>query len=83
MITHAITCSPSRIDVLSDVLLSHQESKYSTDQEISESIINIWLPIFRSRQNLSLALNALKISYAGEATSDLCARYLAVLEVLP
>ena len=83
MNTDATQHTPSRIDVLSDVLLAAQGGNCSTDQEIAEAIASIWLPIFRSRQNLEMALDALKISYAGDVTADLCARYLAVMEVMP
>ena len=83
MNTDATQHPPSRIEVLSDVLLATQDSSCSTDQEIAEAIASIWLPIFRSRQNLQLALDALRLSYAGDVTADLCARYLAVMEVMP
>ena len=46
--------------------------------EAEEEMSSIWLPIFRSRQNLSLALDALRVTYHGEPMGDLCAYYLQV-----
>ena len=67
---------PSAIEVLSDVLLlAHDDS----EQEISESIASIWMSVFRTKQNLAMALDALKISHESDTTADLCERYLDVM----
>ena len=63
----------SSIEVLSDVLLLAHEDN---EQEIAEAIASIWLPIFRSKQNLAMALESLKIGNDREAIADLCDRYL-------
>jgi hypothetical protein len=77
MNTHATQHPPSAIEVLSDVLLlAHND----TDQDIAEAIASIWLPIFRSYQNLAMALDALKISNESENTAALCDRYLDVMK---
>ncbi len=49
-----------------------------TAAEAEEELSSIWLPIFRSRQNLSLALDALRITYQDEPMGDLCDYYLLV-----
>ena len=49
--------------------------------EIEAEIVSIWLPIFRSRHNLALALEALRTTYPGEPMADLCAYYLQAVEV--
>lgn len=73
MNTHATQHPPSAIELLSDVL-SHAHD--DNDQEISEAIASIWLPVFRSEQNLAMALDAIKISHDSDNTADLCDRYL-------
>lgn len=67
---------PSAIEVLSDLLLLAYDD---SEQEIAEAIASIWLPIFKSEQNLAMALDALKISHESDITSDLCERYLDVM----
>jgi hypothetical protein len=57
------------------LLLAHDDN----EQEIAESIASIWLPIFRSKQNLAMALDALRISHESDITIDLCDRYLDVI----
>ncbi len=67
---------PSAIEVLSDVLLlAHDDN----EQEIAESIASIWLPVFRTKQNLAMALDALKISQDSANARDICERYLDVI----
>jgi hypothetical protein len=73
MNTQATQHPPSAIEVLSDVLLlAHDDS----EQDIAEAIAGIWLPVFRKKQNLAMALDALKISNDSNTTADLCDRYL-------
>jgi hypothetical protein len=73
MNTQATQHPPSAIQVLSDVLLLAHDD---TEQEIAEAMINIWLPIFRSKQNFAMALDALKISHDSINARDMCDRYL-------
>jgi hypothetical protein len=73
MNTKATQHPPSAIEVLSDVL-SHAHD--DTEQEIAEAITNIWLSVFRTEQNLAMALDAVKISHDSDSTADLCDRYL-------
>lgn len=70
---------PSAIEVMTDVLLLANDD---TVHEIAEAITNIWLPIFRSEQNLAMALEALKISHESDTTADLCDRYLNAMKGL-
>jgi hypothetical protein len=49
-------------------------------EEIAEEIASIWLPVFKSKANLTLALDALRLSYQNQIESDFCAFYLCVLE---
>lgn len=72
MNTQATQHPPSAIEVLSDVLLlAHEDS----EEEIAEAIASIWLSVFRTKQNLAMALDALKISNESDTTADLCDRY--------
>jgi hypothetical protein len=64
---------PSAIEVLSDVLLISNDDN---EQDITDAITSIWLSVFRTEQNLAMALVALKISHDSDITSDLCDRYL-------
>jgi hypothetical protein len=48
--------------------------------DISEDIRNVWMPIFRNKKNIELALCVLKDGYAETILSDLCMLYLSVLE---
>jgi hypothetical protein len=73
MNTQATQHPPSAIEVLSDVLLLANDDN---EQEIAEAIASIWLPVFRSEQNLTMALNALKISNVSANARDICDRYL-------
>lgn len=67
---------PSAIEVLSDLMLLAYDDN---EQEISEAIASIWLPIFRTKQNFAMALDALNISHDSDRTADLCDRYLDVM----
>lgn len=73
MNTIATQHPPSAIELLSDVLIHAHDDN---DQDIAEVIADIWLPVFRSEQNLAMALDALKISHDSDNTADLCDRYL-------
>jgi hypothetical protein len=73
MNTQSTQHPPSAIEVLSDVLLLAHDD---TEQEIAEAIASIWLSVFRTKQNLAMALDALKISNESDTTADLCDRYL-------
>jgi hypothetical protein len=76
MNTHTTQHPPSAIEVLSDVLLlDHDDS----EQDIAEAIASIWMPIFRTKQSLAMALDALKISHESDTTAALCDRYLDVI----
>lgn len=76
MNTQATQHPPSAIELLSDVL-SHAHG--DNEHEMAEAIASIWLPIFRSKQNLAMSLDALKISHESDKTADLCDRYLDVM----
>jgi hypothetical protein len=73
MNTQSTQHPPSAIEVLSDVLLlAHDDN----EQEIAESIASIWLPVFRTKQNLAMALDALKISQDSANAFEIYDRYL-------
>lgn len=73
MNTHATQHPPSAIEVLSDVLLFANDD---SEQEITESIASIWMSVFRTKQNLAMALDALKISHDSADALEVCDRYL-------
>jgi hypothetical protein len=49
-------------------------------QGTEKEILSIWLPVFRSKANLTLALDSLQLSYEGQIEGDICLFYLCVLE---
>lgn len=73
MNTHATQHPPSAIELLSDVL-SHAHG--DNEHEMAEAIASIWLPVFKSEQNLAMALDALKTSYDSANARKMCDRYL-------
>ena len=79
MNTIATQHPPSAIELLSDVLIQAHDDN---DQDIAEVIADIWLPIFRSEQNLAMALDALKISHDSAEACDMCDRYLVAVKGL-
>jgi hypothetical protein len=70
---------PSAIEVLSDVLLLANDDN---EQEIAESIASIWLPVFITKQNLAMALDALKISQDSANAFEIYDRYLDAMRGL-
>jgi hypothetical protein len=76
MNTQATQHPPSAIEVLSEAMIYADDD---SDQEIAEVIANIWLPVFRSKQNLDMALDALRLSHESGNARDMCARYLEVM----
>lgn len=49
-------------------------------QGTEDEVLCIWLPVFRSKANLTLALDCLRLSYEGQIEGDICSFYLCVLE---
>lgn len=76
--------TPSPIKVLADTLLLNikygDANQLPSPTEVQEELASIWLPIFRSKQNLAMALDALRITYLGKPMGDLCAYYLQAVE---
>lgn len=64
---------PSAIELLAEVLTNAYEDN---EQQITEAIASIWLPIFRSEQNFAMALDAIKTSHESAEARDMCQRYL-------
>jgi|GEM_PF-4846750 len=73
--------TPSPISVLSSVI-EHNAAQQSNEnkEETKNEILSIWLPVFRSKANLTLALDCLRLSYEGQIEGDICSFYLYVLE---
>lgn len=73
MNTQATQHPPSAIELLAEAMTyAHGD----TEQDITDAITSIWLPVFRSEQNLAMALDTLKISHDGVNARDICERYL-------
>ena len=47
--------------------------------DIIEVITSIWLPVFKSEQNLTMALEVLKTSHDSVNARVMCERYLDVM----
>ncbi|PUE27968.1 hypothetical protein [Limnohabitans sp. Jir72] len=78
MNTQATQHPPSAIEVLAEAM-NYADGDSDSDQEIAEVIANIWLPVFRSKQNLDMALDALRLSHESGNARDMCGRYLEVI----
>jgi hypothetical protein len=81
--SYATTTAPARspIAVLSGVIEHNAAYENSVDKQGTENeILTIWLPVFRSKANLTMALDCLRLSYEGQIEGDICSFYLCVLE---
>jgi hypothetical protein len=67
---------PSAIELLAEAM-TYAHGDNQTD--IVEVITSIWLPVFKSEQNLTMALEALKTSHDSVNASVMCGRYLDVM----
>jgi hypothetical protein len=75
------TNTPSAIALMTEIFRSTADGaiKYS-DEDVEAAIRTTWLPIFKYRSTLAMAINAVKTSLGDVAVSGLCDRYLACLE---
>ncbi|PUE35772.1 hypothetical protein [Limnohabitans sp. Jir72] len=76
MNTQATQHPPSAIEVLAEAMIYADSD---STQEIAEVIANIWLPVFRSKQNLDMSLDVLRLSHENSSARDMCGRYLEVM----
>ena len=67
---------PCAIEVLAEAM---NYADGDSDQEIAEVIADIWLPVFRSKQNLDMALDVRRLSHESGIARDMCGRYLEVM----
>ena len=67
---------PSAIEVLAEAM---NYADGDSDQEIAKVIANIWLPVFRSKQNLDMALDVLRLCHESGNARVMCGRYLEVM----
>ncbi len=77
MNTQATKHPPSAIELLAEVLTNASDDN---EQDITDSITSIWLSIFRTEQNLAMALDALKINHDSADARDMCERYLHAMK---
>lgn len=70
---------PSAIELLAEAM-SHAHG--DNEQDITDAITSIWLSVFRTEQNLVMALDSLKISHESAEARDMCERYLDVMRGL-
>ena len=70
----------SPIQLLEMVIERESSAPPPSTEGIEQAIRDIWLPVFHSASNLTLALKALMLSYPQEPISDVCLRYLSILE---
>ncbi len=76
MNTQATQHPPSAIELLAEAMsYAHGD----TEQDITDAITSIWLSVFRTEQNLAMALEAIKISHESANARDMCERYLDVM----
>lgn len=66
------------IDLMTQIFKTNAESE-NKYLDIKESIETTWLPIFRSRQTLALAINAVRSALNEPGTDRLCDEYLLCL----
>lgn len=76
MNTQATQHPPSAIALLAEAMSHAYGDK---EQDITDAITSIWLSVFRTEQNLALALEAIKISHESANVRDMCERYLDVM----
>ena len=73
MNTQATQHPPSAIALLTEVLTNAYDDN---EQQITESIASIWLSVFRTEQNLVMALESRKSSHESAEARDMCKRYI-------
>jgi hypothetical protein len=77
MNTQATQHPPSAIELLAEAMsYAHGDNK----QDITDAITSIWLSVFRTEQNLAMALEAIKISHDSANARDMCQHYLVVMK---
>ena len=76
MNTQATQHPPSAIELLAEAM---SYAHGNNEQDITDAITSIWLSVFRTEQNLVMALEAIKISHESANVRDMCERYLDVM----
>lgn len=67
---------------MTEVFMTAAETRIEySDSEIQAAIHTTWLPLFKTRATLALAINTVSTSINDESVSGLCGRYLDCLEV--
>ena len=94
---HLNPVTPSPLELLHDVMAAHiscwtpGELDDTSDptgfteldrEEIRQELLTIWLPIFKFRSALTIALDSMRISHPDQIESDVCSFYLDVLKDL-
>jgi hypothetical protein len=94
---HLIPPTPRPLELLHDVMAAHiscctpEELDATSDptgiagldrEEVRQEILTIWLPIFKFRSSLTIALNSMQISHPAQIESDIRSLYLDVLKDL-
>jgi hypothetical protein len=71
----------SEIAFMTEMFMTAAETRIEySDSDIEAAIQTTWLPIFKTRETLALAINAVSTSINDESVSGLCGRYLDCLE---
>ncbi len=76
MTTHVSCWTPKELDDCEDLA----EYTGLDRDEVIEELRTIWLPIFKFKSSLTIALESMKASHPDEIESDFCAYYLEVLK---
>lgn len=94
---HLSPATPSPLELLHDVMAAHiscwtpEELDTTSDrtgiagldrEEVRQELLTIWLPIFKFKSSLTIALDSMRISHPHQIESDVCSFYLDVLKDL-
>ena len=94
---HLSPPTPSPLELLHYVMTAHiscwipEELNATSDrtgiagldrEEVRQELLTIWLPIFKFRSALTIALDSIRISHPDQIESDFCSFYLDVMKDL-
>ena len=76
MTTHVSCWTPRELDDCADLA----EYTGLDREEVTQELLTIWLPVFKYKSALTIALDSMRVSHVDEIESDFCTFYLEVLE---
>ena len=76
MTTHVICWTAKDLDDCADLA----EYTGLDKDEVTQELLTIWLPIFKFKSSLTIALESMRTSHPNDIESDFCTFYLEVLK---